>query len=95
MSQSRIDELHPRELDQLQDDFNTGQLGMADVGRLFAHITTLTRQRDELKAACEEVVKELENGLGLELFVGGICTIKYVSASLQSALAATASGKGE
>lgn len=82
----RIEKLHPRELEQLQDDFNTGQLGMADVSRLFAHIDALTRERDALKAA---------NGVLRETCEGTVRALDKLAELVRCRLDATASGKGE
>lgn len=83
MSQSRIEEL--RKFYLLDPD---------EIDELFTHIGTLTRERDELKAACEKVVKAhdphdqtSDDAIGIEIIHA------YIKAC-RTALAATASGKG-
>lgn len=106
MSESRIEEGDWRS--KPTTEYTTGDTRAAvsegyavprDVtARMFAAIdeqlATLTRERDELKAACEEVVHTYDNRPRLELIMSSESMFAIVADTCRTALAATASGKG-
>ena len=99
MSESRIE--------MLRSGLNAwGYLSKEDGQELFAHIDALTRERDELKVACEKVMdvsarlaRECESieRRDAEGSIEDTYVIAFADAlvACRNALAATASGKGE